>query len=112
MKMQQQRILVRLGMRKIPGLLAQELVVLKMDARTFVVGNEHAIGRGLPFGDFVVCETGVMGQLSEPLRITVADSLKSACGRPKIFSRHQVSERVVIDNSVVFVRSRDAVDAE
>jgi hypothetical protein len=101
---QQQRILVRRRVLEVPGLVLQEVLILRVQAALLVVGHVHGIGRPLPFAALRFIHPQARGRLRVP-----GGGLH---GRAQVELRHQVRVDVVVHEGGVLVGSRHAVNPE
>ncbi len=91
-------------------MLAQEAVILGVDAQRFVIGQVHGFGRlfkgvQLFFGDVKL--------LDDVLRHALLfQQFDGADGPAQVLLGDAVGVKVVVDNAGVFIRSGDGVNAE
>ncbi len=110
--MQEERVLVGRRIRKVPGLLVQEAVVLRVNAHACIEGDIHVVRRFHPIGDFRNVEPGPIHQCRKPLRVFLPQALDRPGGIPQVLARHEIRIGIVIHDGVVFIRSRYPMDAK
>ena len=110
--MEQQWIL-RLGCPlEIPGLLLEEVVVLRGDAEGSVVRDVHGVGGKPPRDRLAMFDPDLRLELPPPILVFIGELGRDLERIPEVHARHGIRVCVVVDQSGVLVGSGHPVDVE
>ena len=110
--MQQQRTLVVGGVREVPQLPGEELVVLRMDAKGVIERDDHSCGTFLPTTDLVLGEVQFGAQMLKPQRVLILHPPHDAGCVNEVRPRHDIGVEVVVDDRGVLVGPGHAMNVE
>jgi hypothetical protein len=109
---EEERELVRRGGVEVPHLALEEPGVLGMDAALGVERHVHRLRGALPSLELLGLELDLVDERDVRFRVLRLEPAHALGGVAEVQARHEVRERVVVDDRRVLVGAGDAVDVE